>query len=233
LLADRMHRTPRAGAPAGPPVTCYVFDCLAVDGRDVRDLPLVARKALCRERLPAGGPLRYCDHVDHDGEAFLRAACAASLEGVVAKRAASVYQAGRSREWLKVKCTHEEPFVIGGWTDPAGTRGHLGALHVGERRDGALAYAGKVGSGFDEKTLAALARALEPLRTAESPFTAGKPPHGAGHHWVEPRLACRVRYVERTPDGRLRHPVFVGLARDDARASRAGASSRGSKPRRR
>jgi bifunctional non-homologous end joining protein LigD len=98
LLAERMHRTPRAGAGAGPPVTCYVFDCLALDGRDVRGLPLVARKALCRERIPAGGPLRYCDHVDHDGEAFLRAACKASLEGVVAKRAASVYQAGRSRE---------------------------------------------------------------------------------------------------------------------------------------
>jgi bifunctional non-homologous end joining protein LigD len=206
-----MHRTPRPGAPAGPAVTCYVFDCLALDGRDVRGMPLVARKALCRERIPRRDPLRYCDHVDHGGDAFLRAACAAALEGVVAKRSGSVYRAGRSREWLKVKCTREESFVIGGWTDPSGTRGHLGALHVGEWRDGALKYAGKVGSGFDQKALATLARALEPLETEVSPFTAGEPPRGRTHHWVEPQLRCRVRYVERTPDGRLRHPVFMGL----------------------
>jgi bifunctional non-homologous end joining protein LigD len=229
LLAERMHRTPRPGAPAVPPVSCYVFDCLACDGRDVRGLPLVARKALCRARLPAGGPLRYCDHVDHDGEAFLRAACAARLEGVVAKRAASVYRAGRSREWLKVKCTKEETFVVGGWTDPAGTRGHLGALHVGERRDGVLAYAGKVGSGFDEKSLAVLAAALAPLARDVSPFATGDPPRGRTHHWVEPRLRCRVRYVERTPDGRLRHPVFMGLEAGDAPTPRRRSAT----PRRR
>ena len=233
LLADRMHRTPRPGAPVGPAVSCYVFDCLALGGRDVRGLPLVARKALCRERIPAGGPLRYCDHVDHGGEAFLRAACAASLEGVVAKRAGSVYQAGRSREWLKVKCTREESFMIGGWTDPSGTRGHLGALHVGEWRGGALAYAGKVGSGFDEKALASLARALAPLATDACPFTAGEPPRGSMHHWVEPRLRCRVRYVERTPDDRLRHPVFMGLESGKPPTPRARSATQGRRPLRR
>ena len=232
-LAERMHRR-RAPVPsARRPLTAYVFDCLASDGRDVRELPLVARKALCRERLGPPGVLRYCDHVDHDGAGFLAAVAAAGLEGVVAKRASAPYRAGRSREWRKVKSTHDAVFAIGGWTDPTGSRGHLGALHLGERRGRTLAYVGRVGSGFDERTLAALARALGPLASDVCPFTTGAPPAGRGHHWVRPRLACRVRYAERTTDGRLRHPVFLGMAPAAGLTPRGRSATTRPRPRRR
>jgi bifunctional non-homologous end joining protein LigD len=229
-----MHRrrVPAATA-ARRPLTCYVFDCLASDGRDVRALPLIARKALLRERLGPPGVLRYCDHVDHDGPSFLAAVTAAGLEGVVAKRASAAYRGGRSRDWLKVKTTHEAVFAIGGWTDPAGGRGHLGALHLGERRGRALAYVGRVGSGFDERTLAALARALAPLASERCPFATGAPPAGAGHHWVRPLLACRVRYAERTAENKLRHPVFVGMTSAAGLRPRARSATTRRPPRRR
>jgi bifunctional non-homologous end joining protein LigD len=196
---------------AGGTLVCYLFDCLAIDGRDVRSLPLITRKAICRQRLGSPGTLRYCDHVDHDGAAFLAAVRVAGLEGVVAKRAASAYRAGRSRDWVKVKCAREATFVIGGWSDPAGSRGHLGALHLGERRGRQLRYVGRVGSGFDAPMLAALAEQLGSLATPRCPFTEGAPPEGRGHHWVRPALACRVAFAERTRQRRLRHPVFKGL----------------------
>jgi bifunctional non-homologous end joining protein LigD len=224
-LQERMHRRHAPPGRENRPLTCYVFDCLASDGRDVRALPLVVRKALCRERLGRPGVLRYCDHVDHDGSGFLAAVSAAGLEGVVAKRASAPYRAGRSREWVKVKSTREGVFVIGGWTEPAGSRGHLGALHLGERRGRRLAYLGRVGSGFDERTLAALGRALAALATDSPPFTDGAPPAGHGDHWVRPRLVCRVRYAERTSDGRLRHPVFVGMAGEAGLTPRARSAT--------
>jgi bifunctional non-homologous end joining protein LigD len=177
--------------------------------------------------------MRYCDHVDHDGAGFLAAVAAAGLEGVVAKRASAPYRAGRSRDWRKVKSTHEAVFVIGGWTDPAGSRGHLGALHLGERRGRTLAYVGRVGSGLDERTLAALAGTLAPLASETCPFTAGAPPTGAGHHWVRPRLVCRVRYAERTTDERLRHPVFLGMAPAAGLRPRGRSATTPRRPRRR
>jgi bifunctional non-homologous end joining protein LigD len=232
VLAERMHRARPPADAQRRPLTCYVFDCLAREGRDVRGLPLVARKALGRARLGTPGVLRYCDHVDHDGASFLDAVTQAGLEGVVAKRAGSPYRAGRSRDWIKVKCTREGTFLIGGWTNPTGARGHLGALHLGERRGRALAYVGRVGSGLDEGTLAVLARALAPLASDACPFTGGAPPSGRGDHWVRPELACRVRYAERTPDGKLRHPVFLGMA-EGAVTPRARSATRRRPARRR
>jgi bifunctional non-homologous end joining protein LigD len=232
-LAERMHvrRAPRG--PATRVLTCYVFDCLAYDGRDTRDLPLLARKALCRASLPAATVLRYCDHVDRDGARFLEAAAAAGLEGVVAKRASAPYRAGRSREWRKVKSTREGVFVIGGWTSPAGARGHLGALHLGERGADGLAYVGRVGSGLDDRTLDELADALATLATERSPFAGDVAPSGRGDHWARPLLACRVRYTERTRDGKLRHPVFLRMAPAPTLRPRARSSSRSRAPRRR
>ena len=225
-LAERMHLRRAPNGPGRRALTCYVFDCLACDGRDTRELPLLARKALCRASLPARTALRYCDHVDRDGARFLEAAAAAGLEGVVAKRASAPYRAGRSREWRKVKSTREGVFVIGGWTDPAGARGHLGALHVGEPGPGGLAYLGRVGSGLDDRTLHELPRRLEPLATDRCPFTGEVPPSGRGDHWVRPVLACRVRYAERTKDGRLRHPVFLGMAPEPRLTPPARSSTR-------
>jgi bifunctional non-homologous end joining protein LigD len=194
---------------ARAPVTCYVFDTLAMDGRDVRGLSLAARKALVQTRLPASGLLRYCDHVDRDGARFLAVACEAGIEGIVAKRLASRYLAGRSIEWVKFKCPHELTVAIGGYTAPKGTRSDLGALHVGVRDGGALTYVGRVGSGLDEATRAALRARLATLGRAGHPFTAGPDPATGADQWCEPRERALVRYTERTRDGRLRHPVFV------------------------
>src|SRR5207302_320645 len=120
-----------ARAAARVPTTAYFYDCLALFGRDLRGLPLADRKALLRELLPAPGAVRYADHVEGDGAAFLDAACEAGLEGVVAKRADARYLGGRRTEWRKIKCVKRQEFVIGGYTDPKGTRAGLGAVHLG------------------------------------------------------------------------------------------------------
>jgi bifunctional non-homologous end joining protein LigD len=216
-LQRRMHLTSPRAVAAGvrdTPVTAYVFDCLAVCGRDLRRLPLAERKAVLRDVVSARGVVRFLDHVDGDGPAFFEAVSEAGLEGIVAKRAASVYRGGRSSEWRKVKCHRRQEFVVGGWTRPRGTRAYLGALHLGVREGGGLLYVGRVGSGFDDRTLRQLHEALGPLAVERCPFTGGAPPHGGDHHWVRPELVCEVRFTEWTDDRQLRHPVFLGLRAD-------------------
>ena len=197
------------------PVAAIFFDCLMLDGYDLRRLPLASRKACLGMLLPSLGPVRYGDHVPIEGEAFFAAASDAQVEGIVAKRAASAYTGGRSRDWIKIKCQRRQEFVIGGYTDPQGSRPYFGALHIGLYDDGQLVYVSKVGTGFDEEGLKRLWEALQPLARSTSPFLA-KSPTGRGHHWVEPRLVCEVRFTEWTEDGGLRHPTFLGL-RDDKR----------------
>ena len=157
--------------------------------------------------------LRYTDHVVGSGGLFYKRSCEFALEGIVSKRKDSWYRSGRGMDWLKVKCQKRQEFVIGGYTDPQGSRGHLGALHVGVYEGSRLVYASKVGSGFDVAMLRQLWTELQPLRRASSPFDAGTPT-GRGHHWVEPRLVCEVRFTEWTADGGLRHPTFLGLRSD-------------------
>ena len=196
------------------PVTAYVYDCLALSGRDVRHLPLAERKALVRELVSSDDVLRYCDHVEaKDGPALFEAACAAGLEGVIAKRGDAPYVGGRRREWQKIKCHRRQEFVIGGWTDPQGTRGHLGALHLGVYDGDDLVYVGRAGSGLGEAVLRDLSLRLEALATERSPFTRNTP-RGRGHHWVRPELVCEVRFSDWTDDGSIRHPVFLGLRSD-------------------
>jgi bifunctional non-homologous end joining protein LigD len=195
------------------PVVGVFFDCLALDGHDLRSLPLRARKECLERLLPALGQIRYGDHVATQGEAFFEAASEARLEGIVAKKASSVYQGGRSREWVKIKCQLRQEFVIGGYTDPQGSRPYFGALHIGLYEGGRLGYVSKVGTGFDEAALERLWGALRPMARSTSPFEVGGP-SGRGHHWVEPRLVCEVRFTEWTEDGGLRHPTFMGLRAD-------------------
>ncbi|MGH7393050.1 MAG: non-homologous end-joining DNA ligase, partial [Candidatus Rokuibacteriota bacterium] len=217
-LQNRMHLTHPLDverARETVPVSAVFFDALALDGHDLRALPLTERKACLALVLPSRGIVRHGDQVAGDGEAFLAAAAERQLEGIVAKKADSAYGAGRSRDWLKIKCQLRQEFVIGGWTDPQGSRPYFGALHLGLYEDGRLAYVAKVGTGFDEKTLALVWRKLGALARATSPFAAGSP-RGRGHHWVEPRLVCEVRFTEWTEDGGIRHPAFLGL-RDDKR----------------
>ncbi|MCL6641224.1 MAG: DNA ligase D, partial [Candidatus Rokubacteria bacterium] len=202
-----------ARGAAAVPVVGVFFDCLALEGHDLRRLPLEARKALLAELLPPLGTVRYADHVRGEGEAFYEAAGEQRLEGIVAKRAASPYAPGRSRDWIKIKCQRRQEFVIGGYTEPQGTRRRFGALHLGVYEGPRLVYVAKVGTGFDEASLDALWGALQPLRRPTSPFDAGGPT-GRGHHWVEPRLVCEVRFTEWTADGGIRHPAFLGLSAD-------------------
>jgi bifunctional non-homologous end joining protein LigD len=201
-------------AAARIPVEGVFFDCLALDGHDLRRLPLTRRKECLRLLLPPLGPVHYVDHVQGHGQAFLEAAAEQRLEGVVAKRADGIYAGGRSRDWIKIKCQRRQEFVIGGYTDPQGSRGHFGALHIGLYDDGRLAYVSKVGTGFDQAGLKSLWEKLQPLARATPPFEGGPVPKGRSHHWVEPRLVCEVRFSDWTQDGGIRHPIFMGLRSD-------------------
>ncbi len=202
------------GAAARIPVEGVFFDCLALGGYDLRRLPLTRRKECLRLLVPPLGPVHFVDHVQGDGQAFLEAAAEQHLEGIVAKRAGRAYAGGRSGDWIKIKCQRRQEFVIGGYTDPQGSRGHFGALHVGLYDDGHLAYVSKVGTGFDEVGLKSLWEKLQPLARATPPFDTGEIPKGRSHHWVEPKLVCEVRFSDWTQDGGIRHPIFMGLRSD-------------------
>jgi DNA ligase D-like protein (predicted ligase) len=196
------------------PVWFYIFDVLWADGRDVRPRPLRERKSILQDLLTFADPLRFTEHIDTDGEAYFRQACASGWEGVIAKRADAPYRAGRSRDWLKFKCESGQEFVIGGFTDPRGTRTGFGALLLGYYDPGhQLVYAGKVGTGFTQRTLGSLHASLAGLEQDHPPFDRGKLPR-SGVHWVQPRLVAEVGFSEWTTAGELRHPRFQGL-RDD------------------
>jgi DNA ligase D-like protein (predicted ligase) len=195
-------------------VFLYVFDVLRLDGRDVRDLPLRERKALLRNALRFGDPLRFSAHRNEHGEELFREACRQGLEGLLAKRADSPYRSdARSRDWLKLKCHAEQELVIGGFTAPQGSRTDFGALLVGYWEKDRLRYAGKVGTGFDHATLASLGRKLRELEREDPPFP-DVHPIPKGTRWVEPDLVAQIAFSEWTRDGRLRHPRYLGL-RDD------------------
>ena len=194
------------------PVTYVVFDVLSVGGHDLRGQPLVERKAVLKALLPTLGPLRYSDHIVGQGEAFLAAVVARGLEGVVAKKANSPYRSTRSKDWLKLKRDPEADFAICGFTPPKGSRLGLGALHLCVRDGETWRYAGKVGSGFDDALLAELTAELS-ARPRWKP-TFAKPEGSSDARWVEPEIACMVRYREWPVDSTLRFPVFVRMRRD-------------------
>jgi bifunctional non-homologous end joining protein LigD len=194
-------------------VSFYLFDVLRLDGRDVRDLPLRARKAELRRALRFGGPVRFSPHRNEHGEELFRDACRKGLEGIMAKRADGPYRATRSSDWRKLKCHAEQELVIGGYTAPQGSRTDFGALLVGYFEDGELSYAGKVGTGFDQHTLSDLGKRLRELERDDPPF-AQVHPIPRGTHWVEPELVGQIAFTEWTRDGRLRHPRFLGLRTD-------------------
>jgi bifunctional non-homologous end joining protein LigD len=224
---------PLRARATGIAVFYYLFDLLWLDGYDVTDLALRDRKRLLRAALAFRSPIRYSAHRDREGEKFYREACARHLEGLIAKRAASPYVHHRSPDWLKFKCVAEQELVIGGWTDPEGARSDFGALLVGYYQDGALVYAGKVGTGYDQPTLRRLGARLRRITRTRSPFDRGRPPTHA--HWVRPELVAQIGFTEWTRDGKLRHPRYLGL-RDDKPATdvvrEAGSASMGRRRRR-
>jgi bifunctional non-homologous end joining protein LigD len=207
-------RNPDARMLKSVPVTYFVFDVLRADGTDVRQLTLRERKQVLRTLLSFGGPLRYTVHRSQTAQAYWEHALASGWEGLVVKRAAARYVGGRTRDWLKFKASASQEFVVGGFTDPQGSRAGFGALLIGYYDEkGQLAYAGKVGTGFDEATLASLHATLAELEQESSPFGRGKVPR-VGVHWVQPKLVCEVGFSEWTTAGELRHPRYLGLRRD-------------------
>jgi bifunctional non-homologous end joining protein LigD len=207
-------RHPGPELRAQVPVFYYIFDVLWADDRDLRPLPLRERKRILRNLLTFDDPLRFAQHRDTDGEAYYREACASGWEGLIAKRADAPYQAGRSKDWLKFKCESGQEFVIGGFTDPQGSRTGFGALLLGYYDpDGRLVYAGKVGTGFSQRTLDSLHASLAKLERDQPAFDRGHLPR-SHVHWVEPRLVGEVGFSEWTTDGQLRHPRFQGLRKD-------------------
>jgi DNA ligase D-like protein (predicted ligase) len=208
-------REPGPALLAELPVYIYLFDVLWAGGRDVRAEPLADRKQVLADLLSFGGPLRFTEHVDTDGEAYYRQACQLGWEGVIAKRRDAPYRAGRNRDWLKFKCLNGQEFVIGGYTDPQRSRVGFGALLLGYYdAEGHLVYAGKVGTGFDRPTLISLHETLAADEQATAPFEPVRGLPRSGVHWVTPALVAQVGFSEWTPDGELRHPRFQGLRRD-------------------
>ena len=200
------------------PVFMYVFDILWLEGHDVRPLPLRTRKRLLRSALQFHGNVRWTQYRNRDGEALFKEACRKGWEGLMAKRADSPYVTTRSRDWLKFKCAHGQELVVGGYTEPRGSRVEFGALLLGYYKNGKLEYAGKVGTGFDTATLHELGAQLRALKRSDPPFA--EPASIKERHvtWVEPKLVAELGFTEWTRDGRLRHPRFLGL-RDDKDAS--------------
>ena len=193
-------------------VVYAVFDLLNLLGEDTTSLGQADRRRLLTRVVTAGPHLQPVDELAGDPAELLASACRDGWEGLVAKQARAPYAPGRSGRWVKLKCSASQELVIGGWTEPQGSRTHIGAILVGYYEDGALRYAGKVGSGFTAGTLALLAGELAPLGRADSPFA--ERVREPRVHWVEPRLVAEVAFSEWTRDGRLRHPRFEGLRPD-------------------
>jgi bifunctional non-homologous end joining protein LigD len=195
----------------------FLFDLLHLDGEDIGSLPLETRKARLRRLFGrTQGVLRYADHVVGRGAQVFAAACQQHAEGIVSKRRDRPYQAGRGLTWVKTKCIQRQEVIIGGFTDPEGSRAGIGALLVGVRdRAGQLVYAGKVGTGFTQTSARELRRRLEALEQRDSAFSA-RPAGRLGRtaHWVRPELVAEVAFTEWTEDGRMRHPSFQGLRAD-------------------
>jgi bifunctional non-homologous end joining protein LigD len=202
------------------------FDVVHLLGLDTTTLPLVDRISLLERAITGEAAtlgtgetaiIGTAERVWGDPDDLLRSACERGWEGLVAKRAQSVYRSGRSPDWRKLKCSGRQELVVGGWTEPSGSRFGLGALLVGfYESEGRLRYAGRVGSGFDTRSLSSLRTSLDAIRAEQSPFADQIPLKGV--HWVRPELVAEIEFAEWTPDGKLRHPRYVGL-RPDIRPS--------------
>jgi len=216
------------GIRKGIPLVYYAFDLLSLDGTDLRSRPLVERRELLSKLLKrAPENIKFSEELQGTKEELLQVARQFHLEGLIAKRRGSNYEAGRrSGAWVKVKLTQEQEFVIGGYTPPEGSRKYLGALLVGYYGQDRLLFAGRVGTGFSEKALAVLYDGLQKIRRSTCPFV-NLPERRTGRWglgitatvmkrctWVEPMLVAQIKFTEWTDDDQLRQPVFLGLRSD-------------------
>lgn len=206
---------------ASDPLVYYVFDLPYCEGYNLCRTPLLTRKELLWELIKclpeaAAFHLRYSDHIQGQGERSFEHACRKALEGIISKHAMSPYRQTRSKQWVKVKCHHRQELVIGGYTNPSGSRKFFGALLLGYYdQEGQLQYAGRVGTGFTQQRLARLHALLSKRHQASPPFV--RLPNDRGlksAHWVRPELVAEVEFLEWTREGVLRHPSFLGLRED-------------------
>jgi bifunctional non-homologous end joining protein LigD len=210
----------RAATRADVPVLYYAFDLLYLDGYDLRKLPLEDRKKKLASILVTGDSVRYSDHYEKQGKVLFEMARSKGLEGILAKKRDSIYQERRTSEWLKIKITHRQECVIGGYTEPEGSRAHFGSVVLGlHDRQGRLIHVGQAGSGFDQKSLDEVWKLLKKRETKKNPFY-GEVEALRRVYWVKPELVAEIEFAEWT-DGtsagsgpKLRAPVFLGL-RDD------------------
>jgi bifunctional non-homologous end joining protein LigD len=202
---------------AYPAVYC-VFDLLEAGGEDLTAQPLVERRARLERDIRPTASLQISEAWSTDSEGRFAKACGCGWEGLIAKRADAPYAPGRSRDWLKLKCVLEQEFVVLGWTDPQRSRHGIGALLVGYFDGGDLRYAGKVGTGFNQRELDRLAEMLAKRERARPPLGDTTGVQKKGVHWAKPDLVAQVGFGEWTPDGKLRHPRYLGL-RDDKAAT--------------
>jgi bifunctional non-homologous end joining protein LigD len=205
-------------ADRGVPIAYYVFDLPYLDGYDLTRVDLEKRKQLLAGIIAGNGLVRYSDHHLEQGCALYEAAKQQGLEGIVAKRRNSCYEQKRSREWLKMKITRRQECVIGGYTDPRGSREHFGSIILGLYDKGRLLHVGQAGSGFTESTHEDMWRRLQKFKTDKTPF-ANKVESTRGTHWVKPELVAEIKFSEWTheTDGggvKMRAPVYQGLRED-------------------
>ncbi len=190
----------------------YAFDLLALLGRATTDIPLLERKALLAKVLPDEPLLKLVEHRTGNASELVEEACLQGWEGLIAKRPNGLYRNGRSKDWLKLKCSASQELVIAGWTPPQGSRTGFGALLVGYYEGEELRYAGKVGTGFDAELLRSLHKQLLARQQTDSPFVDVVKEKGAS--WARPELVANISFTEWTKDAKLRHPVFQGLRPD-------------------
>jgi bifunctional non-homologous end joining protein LigD len=213
-------------------VALWAFDLPWRGSQDLRGRPLAERRSELEQIVTPGGAVALSEILDGPSRAAYERACSEGWEGIIAKRTDAPYRAGRSRDWLKLKCLFAQEMVVGGFTEPQRSRVGLGALLVGYYEDHTLRYAGKVGTGFDTRTLRDLRERLDALEVADAPFDEPVKPLPKGTHWVAPRLVAQIGFAEWTGGGRLRQARFLGLRDDklprDVVRERAGSASPGS-----
>jgi bifunctional non-homologous end joining protein LigD len=194
----------------------YVFDCLYIDGNSIMGLPLVERKQILQSLLPPSEIIKYAEHIQGRGIEFFNGAASLDLEGIIAKRATSIYALGkRTTDWLKIKHHNIQEAIIAGYTEPRGSREYFGALILAIMDHNKLKYIGHTGTGFTQKILKDVYTKLQPLKRHDSPFNI-KVPVNTKVTWVNPQLVCNIKFTEITQGGILRHPVFMGLRIDKA-----------------
>jgi DNA ligase D-like protein (predicted ligase) len=213
-LQERMHvRSKKEAKKSKVKVYYYVFDVLYLDQYALKELPLTERKKILETELKESRYIHLSEYKKENGESYYQHACRSGWEGLIAKKADSRYQHKRSGDWLKFKCAGGQELVIGGYTDPKGSRTGFGALLLGYYQNGKFRYAGKVGTGFDKALLSKLHKELGKRRSQENPY-ATREMEGKDVHFVKPELVCEIGFTEWTHDNRLRHPRFIGLRRD-------------------